>query len=183
MFQTRKPPRQKAKISGKSLAIPLILVIMLAIMLAAYFFMYTQGKAYDAAIDLQTSLINQSMQTSADTQEIESKITQYKTYEASLEETQAVLSAIPEFDRQIFDTIDSARPTNVTINGVSVSDNVVSIFCTTSSNIPPAGYAEALDSLPEFETVGYTGFQESGEGLYSFTLTCVLPLGNGGDMP
>jgi hypothetical protein len=181
MFQSRKPSRQRAKLSAKSLIARLAAVFALAAVLVAYAAAYAQGKALDAAIDLQTQSAGSETETEPSAQALQARIDRYGIYDAQGEAAQNALAAAPGFDRGIFDMIDAARPAGVTIQGLSVADNVISILCVTSGNRPPADYAEALDRLPAFESVEYTGFQEAGEDAYSFTLTCVLPPSAGGD--
>jgi hypothetical protein len=56
MFRTQKPPKPKMKVSGRSLAMPLIVVAVAVIVFGAYGWMVMQGSMLDSLIASQQAL-------------------------------------------------------------------------------------------------------------------------------
>jgi hypothetical protein len=83
-------------------------------------------------------------------------------------EARDALESMTEFDSAVYAAIDSVKPGNVTIQDLAVTDDTVTINCNTTSNVPPAGFAEALDKMDIFGSVGYSGFKDAGDGTFSF---------------
>ncbi len=181
MFKTQKPPTPKVKVSGKSLAMPLIVVAAAVLVFGGYGLVLMQGSSLDAQVATQQAISIGSIDVTGEGQDLQQQVEEYQWYDTQAAAAQAVLGSVVEFDSGIYASIDSVRPGNVTIEDLAVTDESVMINCVTTSNAPPADFAEALDTMGIFSSVGYSGFRDAGEGRYEFSLTCVLPTPFGGE--
>lgn len=86
---------------------------------------------------------------------------------------QSKIDAEMGFSTDIFATVESVRPPNVTLLSFSYQAGVLNIVCNTENDNPPADYAKALEGTGRFSDIDYRGFSQ-GDGKVSFAITCTL---------
>ncbi|MDL2236356.1 hypothetical protein LJC56_00770 [Christensenellaceae bacterium OttesenSCG-928-K19] len=176
MFQNLNPPRAHADGTRRSFALPLAIILIVVAMVSACLYFFFQGRSLDARIAVHTA----ALANPANTESAQTEARQYAIYSSTLSETREALERLTKFDSSILSQMESAQPSSVSITALSVSNNVVTLDCSSTSNTAPADYAAALDGLGIFASVDYSGFSGTSHENYSFTVSCTLSM-MGGD--
>lgn len=77
------------------------------------------------------------------------------------------------FDLDLYNRILLQKPDRVTLTNLSYdAASGVVLNCTTTDNMPPADFAQNLDTSGLFTAVKYSGFSASAEGNVVFQIVC-----------
>ncbi len=84
------------------------------------------------------------------------------------------IKGLQGFNTDIYNVIQSVKPTNVEVDAFSFISGTVSINCKTPDNNPPADYTKALEATNRFDSVQYRGFVKGDDGVVTFPILCKL---------
>lgn len=76
------------------------------------------------------------------------------------------------FDKDMYDRMLLQKPDRVTLTNLMYTTNGITLNCTTTDNMPPADFAQNLDTSGLFNQVKYSGFSASAEGTVVFQIVC-----------
>ena len=183
MFQTERKPAVSLGKVRSSFVLPLVVFIVIAAVAVTYATAWFKNQTLTTEVEAETAYLSlpENAEANEKNAELIAQVSYYNVYNTTVEQVDTILSSSSEFNREIFEAIDSKRPDGVWLTGITVQERVVSVQCATVSDTPPAEFAQALDQMDIFESVQYDGFTQSGDR-YTFTLSCTLPSPEGGTL-
>lgn len=78
------------------------------------------------------------------------------------------------FDSELFNTLSASMPSDVVVGSLSISTQNMQLSCTSTDPLAPAKFKQELEEKGIFSHIAYGGISQSGEGSYSFSMTCTF---------
>lgn len=188
MFQTDNKPNVELGRVRTSFLMPMLLIAAAAIVLVVFAVFWMDGQSLKKEISQNEVFLSTPVNAQAQENNLSlmAQVNQFHKYNSTVAETNAYLSSFVEFNKDVYGSVNSVRPSGVNISTLSVSESVVNLQCRATSESAPAEYARAIDGLGIFASVEYSGFSEISAGSanedgtmpkpeYSFMISCELP--------